>query len=161
MNREEVCTCWPGATVWLTGLPDTGTTTIARELAGRLREEGRRVEVLDADAAGGHLSAGSAPSPEDRSASGRRVGTLAEVLARNGIVALVPATAACAAGREAVRARHRASGTPYVEVHVAAPVAERPDDEPKDPDLRIDSPALTARESAAALHTLLAERGLA
>ncbi|MFH8612276.1 adenylyl-sulfate kinase, partial [Streptomyces sp. NPDC018029] len=35
-----------GATVWLTGLPSAGKTTIAYELAGRLRAEGRRVEVL-------------------------------------------------------------------------------------------------------------------
>jgi adenylylsulfate kinase len=39
-----------GATVWLTGLPSAGKTTIACELAGRLREEGHRVEVLDGDA---------------------------------------------------------------------------------------------------------------
>src|SRR5437899_6116272 len=36
-----------GATIWLTGLPSAGKTTIAYELAGRLREEGHRVEVLD------------------------------------------------------------------------------------------------------------------
>ncbi|MFE0048069.1 adenylyl-sulfate kinase, partial [Streptomyces albireticuli] len=35
-----------GATIWLTGLPSAGKTTIARALAGRLRGEGREVEVL-------------------------------------------------------------------------------------------------------------------
>ncbi|MFI1973474.1 adenylyl-sulfate kinase, partial [Streptomyces cinnamoneus] len=39
----------PGATVWLTGLPSAGKTTIARALAGRLRGVGGRVEVLDGD----------------------------------------------------------------------------------------------------------------
>lgn len=38
-----------GATIWLTGLPSAGKTTIAYELAGRLRGEGHRVEVLDGD----------------------------------------------------------------------------------------------------------------
>ncbi|KOX37460.1 adenylylsulfate kinase, partial [Streptomyces sp. NRRL F-6492] len=43
------CTCTCGATIWLTGLPSAGKTTIAYELAGRLRGEGHRVEVLDGD----------------------------------------------------------------------------------------------------------------
>ncbi|WP_316316253.1 adenylyl-sulfate kinase, partial [Clavibacter michiganensis] len=38
-----------GATVWLTGLPSAGKTTIARLLGDRLRTEGHRVEVLDGD----------------------------------------------------------------------------------------------------------------
>ncbi|MFD1833404.1 adenylyl-sulfate kinase, partial [Streptomyces desertarenae] len=37
---QAVCTCRPGATVWLTGLPSAGKTTIARALADRLRAEG-------------------------------------------------------------------------------------------------------------------------
>lgn len=47
-----------GATVWLTGLPSAGKTTIAYELAGRLRGEGHRVEVLDGDEIREFLSAG-------------------------------------------------------------------------------------------------------
>src|SRR4051794_36473720 len=38
-----------GATVWLTGLPAAGKSTIARALARRLRSEGRSVAVLDGD----------------------------------------------------------------------------------------------------------------
>ncbi|WP_346011247.1 adenylyl-sulfate kinase, partial [Streptomyces sp. SID337] len=36
-----------GCTVWLTGLPSAGKSSVARELATRLRSEGHRVEVLD------------------------------------------------------------------------------------------------------------------
>ncbi|MFH7600693.1 adenylyl-sulfate kinase, partial [Streptomyces racemochromogenes] len=47
-----------GATVWLTGLPSAGKTTIAHALAERLRGEGHRVEVLDGDEIREFLSAG-------------------------------------------------------------------------------------------------------
>ena len=52
-NQENpVTTGATGATVWLTGLPSAGKTTIAHELAGRLRAEGHLVEVLDGHRAG-------------------------------------------------------------------------------------------------------------
>ncbi|MBW5422496.1 adenylyl-sulfate kinase [Streptomyces sp. BG9H] len=175
-----------GATVWLTGLPSAGKTTIAYELAGRLREQGRRVEVLDGDEIREFLSAGLGFSREDRHTNVQRIGYVAELLARNGVLALVPVIAPFADSREAVRKRHQANGTAYVEVHVATPVevcsvrdvkglyakqaageisgltgVDDPYEEPASPDLRIESQDQTVRESAAALHTLLTERGLA
>ncbi|QBJ93014.1 adenylyl-sulfate kinase [Streptomyces seoulensis] len=180
------CACWPGATVWLTGLPSAGKTTIAHELAERLRGAGRRVEVLDGDEIRSFLSAGLGFSRADRDTNVQRIGLVAETLARNGIVALVPVIAPYADSRERVRARHRRSDTAYLEVHVATPVevcAERdvkglyarqaagelsgltgvddPYETPAAPDLRIESHTQTVPESAASLHTLLQERGLA
>ncbi|MEU6818062.1 adenylyl-sulfate kinase [Streptomyces sp. NPDC046860] len=180
------CACWPGATVWLTGLPSAGKTTIAHELAGRLRGSGRRVEVLDGDEIRSFLSAGLGFSRADRDTNVQRIGLVAETLARNGIVALVPVIAPYADSRDRVRARHQRSGTAYLEVHVATPVevcAERdvkglyarqaageltgltgvddPYETPAGPDLRIESHTQTVPESAASLHTLLQERGLA
>jgi adenylylsulfate kinase len=111
-----------GATIWLTGLPSAGKTTIARILAGRLRSEGHRVEVLDGDEVRRFLSAGLGFSREDRNTNVQRIGLVAEVLARNGVLAVVPVIAPYADSREAVRKRHEASGTPYIEVHVATPV---------------------------------------
>ncbi|MGW0552277.1 adenylyl-sulfate kinase, partial [Streptomyces altiplanensis] len=122
MEQQRICTCRPGATVWLTGLPSAGKTTIAYELAGRLKAEGRRVEVLDGDEIREFLSAGLGFSREDRHANVQRVGLVAEVLARNGVTALVPVIAPYADSREAVRKRHQSSDTPYLEVHVATPV---------------------------------------
>ncbi|WP_046496860.1 adenylyl-sulfate kinase [Streptomyces odonnellii] len=175
-----------GATVWLTGLPSAGKTTIAYELAGRLRGEGHRVEVLDGDEIREFLSAGLGFSREDRHTNVRRIGFVAELLASNGVKALVPVIAPYADSREAVRKRHQAEDTRYLEVHVAAPVAvcsvrdvkglyakqaageisgltgvDDPYEAPESPDLRIDSHAQSVAESAAALHTLLSERGLA
>src|SRR5690606_20685547 len=183
-NQENHVTT--GATVWLTGLPSAGKTTIAHELAARLREQGRRVEVLDGDEIREFLSAGLGFSREDRHTNVQRIGFVAELLARNGVTALVPVIAPYADSRDAVRKRHAANGTPYVEVHVATPVevcsvrdvkglyakqaaseltgltgVDDPYEEPETPDLRIESQNQTVQESAASVYALLSERGLA
>ncbi|WP_228983686.1 adenylyl-sulfate kinase, partial [Streptomyces sp. DH12] len=72
-----------GATVWLTGLPSAGKTTIAHALAERLRAEGGRVEVLDGDEIREFLSAGLGFGREDRDTNVRRIGFVAELLASN------------------------------------------------------------------------------
>ncbi|AXK37789.1 adenylyl-sulfate kinase, partial [Streptomyces armeniacus] len=76
-----------GATVWLTGLPSAGKTTIARALAGRLAGQGHRVEVLDGDEIRTFLSAGLGFSAEDRDTNVRRIGFVAELLASHGVKA--------------------------------------------------------------------------
>ncbi|MFG2642117.1 adenylyl-sulfate kinase [Streptomyces sp. NPDC048370] len=175
-----------GATIWLTGLPSAGKTTIAYELAGTLRGEGHQVEVLDGDEIREFLSAGLGFSREDRHTNVQRIGFVAELLASNGVKVLVPVIAPYEDSREAVRKRHQSEGTAYVEVHVATPVdvcsvrdvkglyakqaagelsgltgVDDPYDEPRNPDLRIESQNQTVQESAAQLHALLTERGLA
>jgi len=175
-----------GATVWLTGLPSAGKTTIAHELAARLRTEGRRVEVLDGDEIREFISAGLGFSREDRHTNVQRIGFVAELLARNGVLALVPVIAPYADSREAVRKRHEENATLYLEVHVATPVevcsvrdvkglyakqaageltgltgVDDPYEEPESPELRIESQHQTVQESAAAVYALLNERGLA
>ncbi|MBW1600670.1 adenylyl-sulfate kinase [Streptomyces sp. JJ66] len=175
-----------GATVWLTGLPSAGKTTIARALAQRLEGAGQRVEVLDGDEIREFLSAGLGFSREDRHTNVQRVGFVAELLASHGVTALVPVIAPFADSREAVRKRHERAGTPYVEVHVATPVevcSERdvkglyarqaagelsgltgvddPYEAPAAPDLRIAAHEQSIEESAAALHALLTGKGLA
>lgn len=174
-----------GATVWLTGLPSAGKTTIARTLAEQLRTEGRRVEVLDGDEIREFLSAGLGFSRTDRDLNVRRIGFVSELLASHGVTVLVPVIAPYADSRAAVRGRHQKNGTGYLEVHIATPVevcSERdvkglyakqaageltgltgvddPYEAPADPDLRIAAHQLSVTESATALRALLAERGL-
>ncbi|MGW4755591.1 adenylyl-sulfate kinase [Streptomyces chartreusis] len=174
-----------GATVWLTGLPSAGKTTIARLLGDRLKTEGHRVEVLDGDEIRRFLSAGLGFSREDRNTNVQRIGLVSEVLARNGVLSVVPVIAPYADSREAVRKRHEASGTPYVEVHVATPVevcSERdvkglyarqaagrltgltgvddPYEPPSAPSLALPTQLQSPQESADAVYAVLAERGL-
>ena len=111
-----------GATVWLTGLPSSGKSTIAHGCEPELRARGLRVEVLDGDAVRPHLAAARGFSREDRAVNIRRIGWVAELLARNGVLVLVSAIAPFRDVRDQVRAAHEANGTAYQEVHVSTPV---------------------------------------
>ena len=108
-----------GATLWFTGLPSAGKSTIAHAVADRLSAAGRRVQVLDGDEVRPHLSAGLGYSREDRDTNVRRIGWVARLLAGHGVVVLVPVIAPYAAAREAVRADHTRAGVAYAEIYVS------------------------------------------
>jgi len=145
----------------------------------------RPSEDLDGDEIRRFLSAGLGFSREDRNTNVQRIGLVSEVLARNGVLSVVPVIAPYSDSREAVRKRHEASGTPYVEVHVATPVevcSERdvkglyarqaagrltgltgvddPYEPPSDPSLVLPTQLQSPQESADAVYAVLAERGL-
>ncbi|MGH4000198.1 MAG: adenylyl-sulfate kinase [Pseudonocardiaceae bacterium] len=174
-----------GATIWLTGLSGAGKTTIADAVAGQLRAAGRAVEVLDGDELRRGLSAGLGFSRADRDTHVRRVGFVAELLARHGVVALVPVIAPYSATRDEVRAQHDAHGTAYFEVYVATPLAEcvrrdvkglytraaageltgmtgvdDPYEEPTKPDLRLDTTTLNITTTTQQIMDLLTDRGV-
>jgi adenylylsulfate kinase len=109
----------PGATLWFTGLPSSGKSTIAQALAGQLTVEGRRVQVLDGDEVRPYLSQGLGYSREDRDTNVRRIGWVARLLASHGVVVLVPVIAPYADARDAVRADHRAAGVAFGEIFVS------------------------------------------
>ncbi|HZM66703.1 MAG TPA: adenylyl-sulfate kinase [Nakamurella sp.] len=173
-----------GTTVWLTGLPSAGKTTLALALAQVLRTRGADVEVLDGDEVRTHLSAGLGFSRQDRETQVTRIGYVAELLARHGVIVLVPVIAPYRDARAGVRAHHDAHGTVLLQVHLSTPVdvcAQRdvkglyakafrgeissmtgvddPYEIPQDPDLRIDTAVLDRDSSVAALVHLLLERG--
>lgn len=109
-----------GLTVWLTGLPSAGKTTLAHALAKRLADEGyERVEVLDGDVAREHLTRGLGFSREDRAENVRRIGWVASLLARNGVIVLASVISPYRDDRDAVRDMHAGR---FFEVHVATPV---------------------------------------
>jgi len=112
----------PGATVWLTGLPSAGKTTLAAALAERLRAEGRAVEVLDGDAVRAVLSPELGYSRADRDANVARIGWVAGRLAGHGVLVLAAVVSPFSAARDAVRAEHEARSVPFFEVHIATPV---------------------------------------
>ncbi len=175
----------PGATVWLTGLPSAGKSTLAAELAAHLHAAGRSVEVLDGDAVRQNLTAGLGFDRADRDINVRRIGWVAARLARHGVLVLVPVIAPYAATRAAVRAEHVAAGVAYLEIHVATTVevcAERdvkglyakaragelhgltgvddPYEEPVDPALRLETAGRPVSHAVKDLLDLLTARGL-
>jgi adenylylsulfate kinase len=111
-----------GATVWFTGLPSAGKTTLATALAERLKAASLRVEVLDGDVVRPILSPELGYTREDRDANVARIGWVAALLARNGVLALASVVSPFAAAREKVRDLHDASEAPFLEVHVATSV---------------------------------------
>ena len=111
-----------GATLWFTGLPSAGKSTIAHALAEQLHGAGERVQVLDGDDVRPHLSAGLGFTREDRNVNVTRIGWVARMLASHGVIVLVPVIAPYAAARDAVRDEHGRVAVPFAEVHVATPL---------------------------------------
>jgi ATP sulfurylase/adenylyl-sulfate kinase len=161
-----------GLTIWLTGLSGAGKSTLAEQLVVQLRAEGRRVEILDGDAIRENLSKGLGFSKEDRDTNIRRIGYVAEMLTRNGVIVIVAAISPYRAVRDEVRAR---IGN-FVEVHVDCSIDELvrrdvkglylralageithftgvsdPYEAPLSPEVRIDSRTQTIEESLAAI----------
>jgi adenylylsulfate kinase len=172
-----------GATVWLTGLPSAGKTTLARALSARL--DGR-VELLDGDEVREFLSRGLGFSREDRDTNVLRIGWVAATLARHGVLVLASVISPFAATRAQVRELHERKGAGFLEVHVAAPVevcsrrdvkglyarqargelqgltgVDAPYEEPVAPQARVRTHEQTLEQSVDQLVLLLRERGLA
>jgi sulfate adenylyltransferase len=112
----------PGVTVWFTGLPSAGKTTVANLVGERLAEHGRPVEVLDGDVVRAHLSRGLGFSKEDRDENIRRIGYVAGLLTGHGVAVLVSAISPYRAVRDEVRASIGRVGG-FLEVHVATDLA--------------------------------------
>lgn len=109
-----------GVTVWLTGLPCSGKTTLARQLEAVLVSRGVRVQVLDGDELRAELGQGLGFSRADRDINVHRIGYLASLLTRHGVWVIVAAVSPYAAARREVRQRLGR----FVEVFVDCPLAE-------------------------------------
>ncbi|MEG4283292.1 adenylyl-sulfate kinase [Microcoleus sp. A006_D1] len=107
-----------GFILWFTGLSGSGKTTISKALEPELKARGCKVEILDGDVVRTNLSKGLGFSKEDRDTNIRRIGFVANLLSRNGIVAI---TAAISPYR-AIRDEIRAIEPNFVEVYVKAPL---------------------------------------
>lgn len=114
----DVC----GATVWLTGLPAAGKSTIGASLEERLVEQGQPAYLLDGDNLRHGICGDLGFGAEDRATNIRRVGELAQLFADSGVVAIVALISPIAHEREAVRERHQNAGLRFVEVFIDTPV---------------------------------------
>lgn len=170
----------PGFTVWFTGLPCSGKSTVAELVAADLRQRGRFVEMLDGDEIRTHLSADLGFSKEDRDKHIRRIGWLCKILSRNGVVAV----ASFVSPYREIRDLNRKEVGRFVEIFVDCPVevcAQRdvkgmyeramkgeianftgvsdPYEEPLNPEVVAHSDRETAEESAAKVIQCIEELG--
>ena len=107
-----------GFVVWFTGLSGAGKTTLAHKLEPSLRERGHKVELLDGDVVRTNLSKGLGFSKEDRDINIRRIGFVANLLARNGVAVIAAAISPYRDIRDEIR---REVGD-FVEVYAKCPV---------------------------------------
>ncbi len=107
-----------GFAVWLTGLPASGKSTIARELARELEARGVRAAVLESDAVRREITPGATYSVSERDMFYAALSFTARTLAEHGVPVIVDATA----NRRAYRDRSRAEILRFLEVHVRCPL---------------------------------------
>jgi adenylylsulfate kinase len=110
-----------GGIVWLTGLSGAGKSTLATALSQRLAPL-RPVELLDGDEVRTFLSAGLTFSRADRDTNVRRIGYVARLLAKHGVLVFVSAISPYVDTRTEVRRAAEAHGITFVEVFVNAPL---------------------------------------
>jgi adenylyl-sulfate kinase len=170
-----------GFTLWLTGMSGAGKSTVSDQLMDRFRAAGAKVELLDGDVVRTNLSQGLGFSREDRDTNIRRIGFVADLLSRNGIIVVVAAISPYRATRDEVKAKI----ANFVEVFVDCPIevlASRdvkglykkalagevgnftgisdPYEPPLNPDVTVRSDRETVQESVERVWSELVRRGL-
>jgi adenylylsulfate kinase len=75
--------------IWLTGIPGSGKTTIAKALYPKLKQLGYKAEILDGDSVRKELSPELGFTKQDREIHARRVVYLCKLLSRNQIISIV------------------------------------------------------------------------
>ncbi|MCE9649286.1 MAG: adenylyl-sulfate kinase [Parvibaculum sp.] len=117
-----------GGVLWFTGLSGAGKSTLAMALEKRLFEKGYNVYVLDGDNVRHGLNANLSFSPEDRAENIRRVGEVAALFERAGMVAITAFISPYRSDRDRAR---EAAGTGFHEIYVKADVATCESRDPK------------------------------
>jgi adenylylsulfate kinase len=165
----------------MTGLPSAGKSTIAETLAPALKARGERVELLDGDVVRENLSKGLGFSKEDRDINIRRIGFVAELLARNGVKVITAAISPYRSVRDEVR---ELVGDHFLEVYISTPLEvcedrdvkglyakarsgalkgftgiDDPYEAPLNPEIEIATQGETPEESAARIIDVLEARG--
>jgi adenylylsulfate kinase len=174
----------PGGVVWFTGLSGAGKTTIAGQVAERLRGI-RSVELLDGDEVRKTLSQELGFSREHRRINVARISYVARLLAKHGVLAIVAAISPYRSDREEAAQLCRKDGLSFVEVFVDAALdvviardvkglygraitgeldqltgISDPYEAPLHPDLRLPSDQLTPEACTERVLALLNERAL-
>ncbi|NHF71681.1 bifunctional sulfate adenylyltransferase/adenylylsulfate kinase [Paracoccus xiamenensis] len=185
LRRNSPPRAQQGFTVFFTGLSGSGKSTIANALMVKLMEMGGRpVTLLDGDVVRKHLSSELGFSKEHRDINIKRIGYVASEITKNGGIAICAPIAPYTATRRAVREMVEAGGA-FVEIHVATPLEEcerrdrkglyklaregkikeftgisDPYEEPKAPELRVDTTDIDVDNAAHQVLLKLEQMGL-
>ena len=171
-----------GAAVWLTGLSGSGKSTVAVAVEAELVKRGRLAYVLDGDNVRHGLNANLGFSPEDRTENIRRIGEVAKLFVDCGVIVLTSFISPYRADRDAVREIFEPGD--FLEVHVDADVAtcesrdpkglykkarageipeftgiSAPYEAPQNPEIVLDTAALSLEQSVNALLEFLQKQG--
>ena len=169
-----------GFTLWFTGLPCSGKTTIADLAAEQLNKQGFKVECLDGDIVRQGLTNDLGFSKEDRDKNIERVTFVAKLLSKNGIATIV----SFVSPYKELRQHARENITNFIEVYVKCPVeickdrdvkgmyekaakgeisnftgVDDPFEEPDNPELVVETDKESLEESAAKVLHILTEKG--
>lgn len=169
-----------GFTLWFTGLPCSGKSTLAEIVAQELDQRGRGVEVLDGDIVRTNLTKGLGFSKEDRDENIRRIGFVCGLLSKHGAVAIAAAISPYRAVRDEVRSKIEN----FIELYVDTPLemcierdvkgmykkalsgqmknftgVDDPYEPPLNPEIVIKTATETPAESAARILAYLEQRG--
>jgi len=169
--------------LWFTGLSGSGKSTLAHAVEARLYRYGIRSYVLDGDNIRTGLNSDLGLSPEDRKENIRRIAEVAKLMVDAGLLVFAAFIAPFRESRDFVR--KLMSNWPYYECYVKCSLqvceqrdpkglyqrarrGEIPDmtgisapyEEPEQPDLIVDTAALSLEESVDVVIRFLIERGV-
>src|SRR5262249_43723308 len=174
-----------GCTIWLTGLPSSGKSTIGFSLEHVLVEGGHLAYVLDGDNIRHGLNKNLGFSAEDRAENIRRIGEVAKLFADAGIITITSFVSPYRKDRDGVRELHKAGMLPFIEVFIDTPVAicetrdpkglyakaragqlkgftgvDDPYEPPTTPEVTLEAGELSLEDCVLKLVVALAERGI-
>ncbi|MCL5947708.1 MAG: adenylyl-sulfate kinase [Actinobacteria bacterium] len=108
-------------TIWLTGLPASGKSTLAGRVGDEAVRKGKAAYVLDGDQLRQGLCSDLGFSTKDRAENIRRTAEVACIIAGGGAVCIVSLISPLADARARARDLHRKSGILFYEVYLSAP----------------------------------------
>lgn len=174
-----------GVTIWFTGLSGSGKSTVAVALERALYEAGCLCYRLDGDNVRLGINKNLGFSAEDRAENIRRIGEICKLFVDTGVIALSSFISPYKLDRDQVRALHESADMEFIEVYVNVPlsVAEQRDpkglyqkarageikgftgiddpyEAPENPEIILDSDALTVEEEVETILRVLQERGI-
>ena len=173
-----------GCTIWMTGLPSSGKSTLAFTLEHALVQRSRLTYVLDGDNVRHGLNKNLGFSAEDREENIRRIGEVSKLFSDAGFITITSFISPYRKDRDIARKIHDEAGLFFMEIFIDAPVEiceqrdpkglykkarrgeikgftgiDDPYEPPENPELVIKSGELTPQEGAMKLLGYLVEKG--